>query len=295
MTRLLLALMRAAHYMPLGLLRACGRLLGAFLYRLAPQRRRVAQANIDACLPELTATQRRALVRQTFRLFGQGFLDRAILWHASAARIRALVHVDGGSHLTALAGKPLILLAPHFVGLDAAWSRLSLDSRLATIYANQKDRLFNAALLAGRRRFNAPLLLSRQEGVRDALRALKQGLPLYYLPDMDLGARDAVFVPFFGIPAATVTAVSRLARLSGATILPCVATMTESGYTVTIHPPWQDYPGASIEADTRRMNAFIEDMVRATPAQYHWLHKRFKTRPPGAAPFYASQPEPAPR
>ena len=104
MTRLLLALMRAAHYMPLGLLRACGRLLGAFLYRLAPQRRRVAQANIDACLPELTATQRRALVRQTFRLFGQGFLDRAILWHASAARIRALVHVDGGSHLTALAG-----------------------------------------------------------------------------------------------------------------------------------------------------------------------------------------------
>lgn len=288
MTRLLLALMRSAHYLPVGLLRACGSLLGDLLYRLAPQRRRVAQANIDACLPELAAPERRALVRQTFRVFGQGFLDRAILWHASAARIRALVRLEGGSHLAALAGRPVILLAPHFAGLDAAWSRLSLDSRLVAIYANQKDPLFNAALLAGRRRFNDPLLLSRQEGVRNALRALKQGLPLFYLPDMDLGARDAVFVPFFGNPAATVTAVSRLARMAGATVLPCIATMTQSGYTVTIHPPWPDYPGASIAADTRRMNAFIEAMVRAAPAQYHWLHQRFKTRPHGAAPFYAS-------
>lgn len=295
MTHILLALMRGAHYLPLGLLRACGRLLGGVLYRLAPQRRRVAQANIDACLPELAAPARHALVRQTFCVFGQGFLDRAILWHASAERIRALVRLEGASHLAALAGRPVILLAPHFAGLDAAWSRLSLDSRLVTIYANQKDPLFNAALLAGRRRFNDPLLLSRQEGVREALRALKQGLPLYYLPDMDLGARDAIFVPFFGIPAATVTAVSRLARMSGATILPCIATMTNTGYTVTIHPPWQDYPGASIEADTLRMNAFIEHMVQAAPAQYHWLHKRFKTRPAGAAPLYPSQPEPAPR
>ncbi len=288
MTRVLLALMRIAHCLPVGMLRACGSLLGGLLYRLAPQRRRVAQANIDACLPELPASERHALVHQAFRVFGQGFLDRAILWHASATRIRALVRLEGGSHLAALAGRPVILLAPHFAGLDAAWSRLSLDSRLVTIYANQKDPLFNAALLAGRRRFNDPLLLSRQEGVRAALRALKQGLPLYYLPDMDLGARDSAFVPFFGIPTATVTAVSRLARMSGATILPCIATMTDAGYTVTIHPPWPDYPGASVEADTGRMNAFIEDMVRAAPAQYHWLHKRFKTRPPGAAPIYAS-------
>jgi len=287
-TRLLLALMRGAHHLPLGLLRVCGRLLGGLLYLLATQRRRIARANIDACLPELAATERRALVRQTFRVFGQGFLDRAILWHAPATRIRALVRLEGESHLSALAGRPVILLAPHFVGLDAAWSRLSLDSRLVTIYANQKNPLFNAALLAGRRRFNDPLLLSRQEGVRAALRALEQGMPLYYLPDMDLGARDAVFAPFFGIPAATVTAVSRLARMSGATILPCVATMTGTGYTVRIHPPWPDYPGASVEADTGRMNAFIEDMVRAAPTQYHWLHKRFKTRPPGAAPIYAS-------
>ena len=286
MTRLLLTLMAGAHRLPPGLLRAIGGLLGTVLYFLARERRQVAQTNIKACLPALNSAQRRALVRRTFRLFGQGLVDRAILWHASANCIRRFVRLEGASHLSALAGRPVILLAPHFVGLDAAWSRLTLQQRLVTIYANQKDPAFNAALLAGRRRFNDPLLLSRQDGVREALRALKEGLPLYYLPDMDLGARDALFVPFFGVPAATVTAVARLARLSGAAIVPCIATLSDRGYHVRLYPPWQDYPGVSVESDTRRMNAFIEEMVRAEPAQYHWLHKRFKTRPRGAPAFY---------
>lgn len=278
--------MGCAHRLPLGLLRGIGAFLGAALYWLARERRQVAQTNINACLPALNSAERRVLVRQTFKLFGQGFVDRAILWHGSADRIRSFVGLEGASHLSALSGQPVILLAPHFVGLDAAWSRLTLDHRLVTIYANQKNPAFNAALLAGRRRFNDPLLLSRQHGVREALRALQEGLPLYYLPDMDLGARDALFVPFFGIPAATVTAVARLARLSGAAIVPCIATLTDRGYHVRLDPPWQDYPGASVESDTRRMNAFIEEMVRSEPAQYHWLHKRFKTRPRGEPAFY---------
>jgi len=118
------------------------------------------------------------------------------------------------------------------------------------------------------------------------VRELGKGTPFYYLPDMDLGPRDAIFVPFFGIPAATVTAVSRLARLTGAVVLPCVTRISANGYTTTLYPAWEDFPGASLEADTRRMNEFIEAQVRAIPAEYHWLHKRFKTRPPGAAPFY---------
>ena len=284
--RLLLALMAGAHRLPPGLLRAIGGLLGSVLYFLARERRQVAQTNIGACLPALNSAHRRALVRQTFRLFGQGLVDRATLWHASAECIRRFVRLEGAGHLSALAGRPVILLAPHFVGLDAAWSRLTLERRLVTIYANQKNPAFNAALLAGRRRFNDPLLLSRQDGVREALRALKEGLPLYYLPDMDLGARDALFVPFFGVPAATVTAVARLARLSGAAIVPCIATLSDRGYRVRLYPPWQHYPGVSVESDTRRMNAFIEEMVRTEPAQYHWLHKRFKTRPRGAPAFY---------
>jgi len=286
MTALLLALMRLAHPLPLGALRLAGTVLGWVLHGLARERRHIAEANIRACMPELDASGCDDLIRQTFRLFGQGFIDRAVLWHAPPDRLRQMISVRGAEHLAACAGRPVILLAPHFVGLDAAWVRLTLDARMATMYANQKNPAFNQALIAGRSRFNDPVLLSRQDGVREAFRAMRSGLPLYYLPDMDFGARDAIFVPFFGVPAATVTAVSRIAGLAGAAVLPCVTTLTPAGYEVVIHPPWQDYPCGDIEADTRRMNAFIEQQVRAAPAQYHWLHKRFKTRPPGAASLY---------
>lgn len=286
MTALLLALMRIAHPLPLPALRAAGSLLGRVLHLFARERRHIADVNIRACMPELGDAGRAALIRRTFQLFGQGFVDRAILWHAPAERLRRMIRVRGEEHLAANSGRPVILLAPHFVGLDAAWVRLSLDRRMATMYANQKNADFNRALIAGRSRFNDPVLLSRQDGVREAFRAMRSGLPLYYLPDMDFGARDAIFVPFFGVNAATVTAVPRIASLAGAAVIPCTTSLTPEGYEVVIHPPWQDYPCGDIETDTRRMNAFIEAQVRLAPAQYHWLHKRFKTRPPGEPSLY---------
>ena len=286
MTSLALLLMRALHWLPLPLLRALGAALGTLLWLFARERRRVAHTNLALCFPKIDTAQRSALVRATFRAFSQSVIDRAILWHAAPARLRVLVQLAGEAHLERLAGRPVILLAPHFAGLDAAWARLTLDRRLASIYARQKNAAFNTALKAGRSRFNDPLLLSRQSGMRTILRELSNGLPLYTLPDLDLGARDAVFAPFFGVPAATITAVSRLARLANAAVLPVVTHMTPHGYEVTIHAPWEHFPGASDEADARRMNAFIEDEVRANIAQYHWLHKRFKTRPPGEARLY---------
>lgn len=286
MTRLALGYLRLIHRLPLPLIRLQGALLGTLLYLLAGERRRIVQANIGACFPALAPARQKRLVRAVVRRFTQSVFDRAILWYGPAERIRALVSLEGVEHLDALAGRPVILLAPHFVGMDAAGMRISVDRRLATMYGKQKNAVLDRELYASRNRFNDPVVLSRQDGVRAALRVINSGVPFFYLPDMDLGARDAVFVPFFGIPAATVTAVSRLARLTGAKVLPCVARMTAAGYTAVIHPPWDDYPGASVEEDTRRMNAFIEEQVRAMPAQYHWLHKRFKTRPPGAPPFY---------
>ena len=286
MTWLAMHLLKTLHVLPLAVVRAIGALLGAVLYALAAERRRVANANLAACFPELDRTQRARRVRATFRSFGQGLTDRGILWYGTPERIRAMVQVEGEEHLAALAGTPVILLAPHFVGLDAGWTRLALDRRLFSIYARQKNPAADKALLAGRKRFNQPELRSRQDGLRGALRAMADGLPFYYLPDMDFGARHAVFVPFFGVPAATVTALSRLSRLAGALVLPCVTRMTGAGYTLRIDPPWTGFPGPDLEADTRRVNAFIEAQVRAMPEQYHWLHKRFKTRPPGAKPFY---------
>jgi len=286
MTRLVLLFMRLIHRLPVPLLRGGGAALGVALYLLALPRRRVAYANIRACFPELDAAAQTRLVRATFIRFTQSVLDRAVLWHGSQARLRDFVRIEGEEHLQACLGKPLIILAPHFAGMEAGGTRLSMDRHMMTLFANQKNPLFNRALYAGRSRFNNAVVISRQDGVRKAVRELAKGTPFYYLPDMDLGPRDAIFVPFFGVPAATVTAVSRLARLTGAAILPCVTRMSENGYTTTLLPAWENFPGADVEADTRRMNAFIETQVRAMPAQYHWLHKRFKTRPPGAASFY---------
>ena len=297
MTQFALWLMRALHWLPLPLLRAAGSALGALLHAFASKRRRVAEVNLKLCFPDMRDAERAALVRAVFRAFGQSVVDRAFLWHSSADCIRARVKLAGEAHLERLSrpsttqaggrndAPPVILLAPHFVGMDAAWTRLTLLRPMAGTYARQTNPAFDRALYAGRTRFGG-LALARQDGVRATVRELKNGLPFYTLPDMDFGARDAVFAPFFGISAATITAISRLARLTGARVLPVVTRMTAAGYEVTIHPPWEAFPGESDDADAARMNAFIESEVRHNLAQYHWLHKRFKSRPPGQAPVY---------
>lgn len=279
MTRTTLALMWLLHWLPLPWLAGCGRLFGRLFYRFGHARRHIALTNLGLCFPALSETEKSALARRHFEAFGRSFLERGLLWWASPARIRRIVRLEGLAHIPQ--DRPVILLAPHFVGLDMGWTRLTLERNLVSMYANQKNPVFNAALYRGRLRFGASELLSRQEGTRRAIKALKAGAPFYYLPDLDYGRQDAIFVPFFGVPAATITGLSRLARMTGAVVLPVVTRMQDEGYEVDIGPAWSDFPGESIEADTRRMNAFIETAVQAMPEQYFWLHRRFKTRPPG--------------
>ncbi|MEW6163906.1 MAG: lipid A biosynthesis acyltransferase [Pseudomonadota bacterium] len=286
MTRLALFLMWLLHWLPLPALAAFGRLFGRLLYRYGHERRHVALTNLGRCFPQMDAREKSVLAIRHFEAFGRSFLERGLLWWASAARIRRLVRIEGLERLEALAGRPVILLVPHFVGLDMGWTRLTLERDMVSIYANQKNLLFNAALHQGRLRFGNSELLSRQEGTRRAIKAMKAGRPFYYLPDMDYGERDTIFVPFFGEPAATITGLSRLARLTGAAVVPVVTRMTGDGYVVMIGAPWESYPGEGIEADTWRMNAFIEQEVLKMPEQYFWLHKRFKTRPPGENKLY---------
>ena len=283
MTRLAIAMMWLLHWLPLAVLAPLGQGLGRLLYALAGERRRIALTNLRLCFPELSEAERIALARRHFAAFGRSFLERGLLWWASPARLRRLARIEGLEHLRGLAGRPAILLVPHFIGLDMGGTRLMLETDVVSIYANQKNLLFNAALLKGRSRFGGSVLLSRQEGTRKAIKAMREGKPFYYLPDMDYGQRDTIFVPFFGVPAATITGLSRLARICGASVLPVITRMLPSGagYLVEIGAPWLDFPGATIEGDTRRMNAYIEEQVRRMPEQYFWLHKRFKTRPPG--------------
>lgn len=285
MTRLALAGLWLCHFLPLPLLRLLGALFGRLLHLLGAERRRVTRSNLRLCFPAMDEARRHALARRHFVAFGQAFFDRALLWHASPQRLRRLIRVEGWENLPD-DGIPTLVLAPHFVGLDAGWTALTLERPMLSVYAQQKNPHFNAALYAGRLRFNDPHLLSRQDGMRKVVKALSAGRPFYYLPDMDFGPRDAIFVPFFGVPAATITGVARLAALGRARVVPCISELTPSGYTVRLLPAWQDYPGGDLEADTRRVNAFIESQAAALPAQYFWLHKRFKTRPPGEARFY---------
>ncbi|MBV2194821.1 MAG: lipid A biosynthesis acyltransferase [Azonexus sp.] len=288
MTRLALVLMWLLHFLPLPLQAALGRGLGLLLYGLAGKRRRIALTNLRLCFPQSSEAERNALVRGHFAVFGRSFIERGLLWWASPARLRRIVRIEGMQHLDAQAGRPVILLVPHFVGLDMGWTRLTLERDMVSIYANQKNLLFNAALYRGRLRFGHSRLMSRQEGTRPALRAMRAGKPFYYLPDMDYGERDTIFVPFFGVPAATITGLSRLARMGKAVVLPVITRMLPGGrgYVVEIQPAWTDFPGESIGVDTRRMNAYIESEVLKLPEQYFWLHKRFKTRPPGEPGYY---------
>lgn len=264
--------------------------LGAVL--LAHERRRVVWVNLTLCFPKQSRTVRAWFLLQHIFLYIRTFLDRAWLWHASADCIQKRVQVQGLAHLHAAQnqamqkpGNAVILLAPHFLGLDAAWSRLCLDEPLCTMYSNQKNVVLNAYILKGRSRLGNPILVSRQQGVRALLAAMKQRA-LYYLPDMDFGPRDSAFVTFFGVQAATVTALARIARITHARIVPVLAQYQNGSYVVHILPPLQGLSDLSDEAFTQAVNHHIETWVRQNPTQYLWLHKRFKTRPQGQPPLY---------
>jgi len=288
LTRLGLALIWLLRFLPLALLAPLGRLVGMVLHPLARERRRVTLKNLELCFPEWSEVKRRAVARRHFQAFARSFLEHGILWWASRRRVLELVRVEGIEHWQAVRGRPVILFAPHFVALDMGGIRITAEYRLVSVYSHQKNAAFDAALYRGRTRFVMPELYSRQEGIRPVVRAMRRGLPFYYLPDMDFGSRDSVFVPFFGVAAATITGLARIARLADAVVVPAVTRQLPGaqGYELTFYPSWSDFPSGDDVADARRMNAFIEERVREMPEQYFWLHKRFKTRPPGEERFY---------
>lgn len=292
MSRLIFFFMWLAHFLPYRAIAALGNLAGCALFWLIPERRAVTRINLAKCFPGMPDAERERLAREHFRAFCRSFVDRALLWWAPRARIERLIRIEGLEHLRAAmgpgGGQPVILLVPHFVGLDAGATRLTCEVDMVGIFANQKDAKFNELLARGRSRFGSQRLVSRQEGVRPTLKALREGRPLYYLPDQDYGARDAVFLPFFGVPAATITGLSRLASAAGARVVPCVTELLPdaAGYRLRIEPAWDNFPTDDPVTDTRRMNEYIERRVLERPAQYFWMHKRFKTRPPGEARFY---------
>jgi KDO2-lipid IV(A) lauroyltransferase len=275
------------RFLPFRMVAAIGEALGSILFWLIPERRRVTRINLQKCFPTMDPAQREKLARAHFRAFVRSFIDRGILWWAPAERVQQLVQLEGFEHLQALAGKRVVLFAPHFLGLDAGGIRLSKQwPQMASMYSRQKDPLFDRLLHQGRLRFGGRIY-PRQAGIRKVLRAVQEGDAFYYLPDMDFGPRAAVFVPFFGVPAATTIGLSYIARTTKAHVVPCVTRMLPDGRSVArLYPAWTGFPSGDDVADVRRMLAFIEERVLEMPEQYFWMHKRFKTRPEGEAKFY---------
>ena len=282
-----LLFMRLLSRLPLSWVRAIGWLLGVILYRLVRRRREIARTNWRLCFPEHSEDQIRRAVRQHFVLFAQAWLDRSWLWGGSPELVKSRLRLQGA--LDELDGQsPTVLFAPHFVGMDAGWTALTvhLQRRCCGIYAAQLNADVDRWMAQGRQRFGDPHIVARRQGLKPLVAALRAGMPLYLLPDMDHGPRDSVFVPFFGIQTATLTSLSRFARLADARVVAVVSRMTLEGYEVTVHKAWADYPTRDVQADAARMNRELEAFIREFPEQYYWVHKRFKTRPPGEASFY---------
>lgn len=282
-------LLRGIGALPLPVVAWLGHRLGDLLYYLYPSRRRVAEVNIARCFPELDQVARARLVRAHFRGFGQALLDLGVAWWSSAARLRRLARLVGREHVDrALAeGRNLILLAPHFLALEVGGTRISLEWPVVAVFRDPDNAVFRASVARARRRFGAKLV-ERNQNLTAMVRQLRKGVPLYYLPDQSTGRKRSVFVPFFGVQAATFSALGRLAALGEAVVIPCYSRQLPrgAGYEVVFAPPLADFPSGDPVEDTRRMNVAIEQTVRAAPEQYFWIHKRFKTRPKGEPPFY---------
>ena len=289
-SRAVLALLWLVHGLPLGLQAALGRGLGALLHALARSRRHIALRNLELCFPEWTEERRQALVREHFRWLGRSIVERGLLWHAPVARLKRLIKVEGDVHLAERSERPVMWLVPHFMGLDVAGvaTQIYQTQQVASIYQEQSNPVMDAAIRRGRLRFNQGDVFPRSDSARPLLRAIRQRWAFFNLPDMDFGLRDAAFVPFFGVPAATLLAPSRMARALGMVVQPVVAEILPGGrgYVVRFGEPWSDFPTDDALADTARMNRWIEDEIRRNPAQYLWVHKRFKTRPEGARGLY---------
>ena len=279
--------MRVLALLPLRVLRGLGWAIGRILFVLAAPRRRVALRNLALCYPDVPEKQRRVWAQETFVVFCQSWLDRSWLWFAPRDVVLERVKLTGA--LDELEGDtPTIIFAPHFYGMDAGGSALTLHTSRAftSIFSTHPDPAVDAWFREGRQRFGDVRMLNRNDGVKPIISNLRKGGLLYLLPDMDFGRNDSLFVPFYGVQAATVPSLSRFARLGRAKVIAMVTRLTPGGYCAEITPSWPAYPTDDVEADTALMNAHLQSYIDASPGQYYWVHKRFKTRPEGEASVY---------
>lgn len=264
-----------------------GALLGQAMRWLLPSRRRIVRTNLRLCFPELNNDQRESLVREHFRDLGAGLLEANWCWFNKPEGVVEKTRIEGEKHFRqALAtGRPVILLTAHFTSLEAVGPVLGTLGVVHGVYRKHRNAAMEWTVLRARRRYITDMI--PREDMRATLRVLKRGGVIWYAPDQDYGRRNSVFAPFFGIPTATITATSRLARRTNALVVPMVMRRDgSSGYRIEFEAPLDGFPSGDDTADATRINQLLERWIRQTPAHYWWIHRRFKTRPRGDPPFY---------
>lgn len=281
--------------LPYRVLLLLGRGLGVVMYRTARSRRHIARRNLQLCFPELSDKDRERLLRENFASTGIAFFEMAMSWWWSKDRLQKLAQVQGLEHLqqAQAEGQGVILMALHFTTLEIGAALLSQLHTIDGMYREHKNPVFDFVQRRGRERHNLDASAIEREDVRAMLKVLRAGRAIWYAPDQDYGRKQSLFVPWFGISAATVTATSKFARLGRARVIPYTQERLAdgSGYRLVIHPPLVDFPGESEEADCLRINEWVEDAVRQHPEQYLWAHRRFKTRPAGEPSLYRKLPK----
>ncbi|WP_273826078.1 lipid A biosynthesis lauroyl acyltransferase [Pseudomonas asplenii] len=276
--------------LPYRVLLRIGRVLGLAMYRVAGERRRIAARNLELCFPEKGAAERTRLLKENFASTGIAFFEMAMSWWWAKPRLARLAHVEGLEHLLQAQreGKGVILMALHFTTLEIGAALLGQQHTIDGMYREHGNALFDFIQRRGRERHNLDSLAVERDDVRGMLKLLRSGRAIWYAPDQDYGIKQSIFVPLFGIQAATVTATSKFARLGKALVVPFTQERLAdgSGYRLVIHPPLEDFPAESEEADCLRINRWVEVSLRACPEQYLWTHRRFKSRPAGEPRLY---------
>lgn len=283
-----LALLRLASLLPVRAQRRVGRRLGRCMLRLAKRRRHIAETNLRLCFPDRDEAARAELLADHFESLGIGFTETALSWWASGRRLGRIMRVDGLEHLEAARsrGRGVLIVAAHFTTLEIGARLLALAVPLHPMYRPHNNPLFEQ--IQGRARTRQSAGAIRRGDIRATVRTLKDNRAVWYAPDQDFGRRQSVFVPFMGVPAATLTATARLAKMSGAAVVPMTQErLPGGGFRVVLEPELEGFPSGDDEADARRLNDVFARWIRERPADYLWVHRRFKTRPAGEADLYA--------
>lgn len=288
-TKLAIGLLKLLAILPYGLVARLGDGLGWLLYQIPSGRRRIVHTNLKLCFPEWSDEKRAEIAKKHFRHAIRSYVERSVQWFGSVKKLEKLVEVDSEVDLTDPDMPPTLLLGFHFVGIEAGsiFINHALRRRCGSLYQPMSNPELEEVAKKARGRFGADMA-SRAESARVVLRWLRERKPVMLGADMDYGMRNSTFVPFFGIPACTLTAVGRFAKVGHAQVLPFIGEVLPNykGYRLKVFKPWDNYPSGDDDTDARRMNAFLEEQIPHMPEQYYWVHKRFKTRPPGEPSVY---------